>query len=203
MSATRTMRKLNQRIVKHLQLPSTDDRLIDAIGKALNEIRERTVLLRAIPFPPNLPSGLWVDQTHQDLIAYEATATLEHQLVIIGHEVWHMFSGHCGSATPQGPAAQRALDSHSADALREVMRVISDIDANGAPSVAHMDASLHVALRSSRDGAHQEVEAEAEFFGLQFATAVNSAVTEARTTADPTNLVGRIQASMAHRFRRP
>ncbi len=195
------MRKLNRRLLISLRVPETDDNLIATIGEALHHVRGRKVLLREVAFPPHWPSGLWVDQSDRDVIAYEANARPEHQLVIIGHEIWHMFEGHCDAHTDHGPAALRALGPQSAEMLHQLSAILPDIADELTPASQRMDAALHVAARSSGGEAHKEEQAE--LFGIQFATALQAALTEARTTADPTNLVGRIQASMAHRFQRP
>jgi hypothetical protein len=63
-----------------------------------------------------------------------------------------------------------------------------------------MDAALHFAARA--DARQVDEEIEAERFGFRFATDVRAAVDEARSSPDPHALAGRIQASMAHRFRR-
>ncbi|MEV5546495.1 hypothetical protein AB0L35_10215 [Streptomyces sp. NPDC052309] len=148
-----------------------------------------------------MASGLWVDRTSHDLIAYEENTDPEHQLVIIGHEAWHMFQGHCGSATAHGPAASRAAeDNDMTGALAELVAAVSRADDMSLPPTAPMDAALHFAARS--DARQIQEELDAERFGFRFATDVQAALTEARTSGDTHNLAGRIQASMAHRVRR-
>jgi hypothetical protein len=193
----RAMRQLGNQLVKNLRMPTDDDGLIGAIGDAVNAVRGRAVHLLPFTFPPTFASGLWIDRTDHDVIAYDANLRLEHQLVIIGHEIWHMFQGHCGSETAHGPAASRALDDESESSLRDVVEAISKVIGSDTPSAGRMDASLHVALRAN-SGEVPQAEQQAEQFGILFATDLQAAVAEARSIADPANLAGRIGASMAH-----
>ncbi|GGW59628.1 hypothetical protein GCM10010503_41030 [Streptomyces lucensis JCM 4490] len=148
-------------------------------------------------------SGLWVDRTRHDLIVYEANTGQEHQLVIIGHEAWHMFNGHCGSATHHGPAAQRTGAAAEQAVHRELIAVIAQCDTDTdteMPRTELMDADLHFAARAQARKVDEELEAE--HFGVRFATDVQAALHDVGSTTGQQNLAGRIQASMAHRFHR-
>lgn len=206
------MRRLGSRLLAALDVPDSDDTLLPAVGEAVTRVRGRPVRLHAVAFPPELASGLWIDRAGQDVIAYERNTDLDHQLVIIGHEVWHMFEGHCGSLTAHGPAASRALGEGMPDALRELVAGICDDGSAGTPGEERMDLGLHVALRADAqaddpagdpagDPAVVRQEEEAEFFGYRFATSVREALAEARSLADPERLEGRIQVSLVHRIR--
>ncbi|MEU6891173.1 hypothetical protein ABZ934_05130 [Streptomyces sp. NPDC046557] len=107
------MRRLSAQIVEKLSSPADGDPVIPSIGRVLGQIRGRPVRLREAAFPPVTASGLWVDRTGHDLIVYEENTDLEHQLVIIGHEAWHMFQGHCRRSLDHGHAASRAGESHT------------------------------------------------------------------------------------------
>jgi hypothetical protein len=169
------------------------------VGKAIEQVRGRPVKLRAVSFPPEMASGVWIDRTNHDLIGFEENTDPEHQLVIIGHEVWHMFSGHCGALTTHGPTALRAVEDRAAR-VRDLVAVIADGDSPELPPAQQMDVGLHVALRAN-DAVAVQHEEEAEFFGVRFATGVQAALSEAQSLANPEHLAGRIQVSMAHRFR--
>ncbi|MEV5316524.1 hypothetical protein AB0K92_02405 [Streptomyces sp. NPDC052687] len=115
----RAMRRLSARLVGGLRPLLADEDVIPATARALSDVRGRPVHLRQAVFPPFTASGVWVDRTDHDLIVYEENTDPEHQLVIIGHEAWHMFQGHghTGSGTgdgagngdgDHGPAAPRA-----------------------------------------------------------------------------------------------
>ncbi|EYT80049.1 hypothetical protein CF54_27695 [Streptomyces sp. Tu 6176] len=222
------MRRLSARLLSALELPDSEAGVVPAIGAALERVRGRPVRLHAVPFPPGIASGLWIDRASHDVIAYERHTDLEHQLVIIGHEIWHMFEEHDGAPTAHGPAASRAAEQQVPDAVRALVAAVCADDPSGEPPGTRTDLRLHVALRAERTrtpqnsqntrstrstrtagntenaentaaGRHEE---EAEYFGYRFATGVREALTQARTAADPAHLAGRIQVSMAHRIRR-
>ncbi|MEH0424707.1 toxin-antitoxin system, toxin component [Streptomyces sp. B21-083] len=194
------MRRLSSQLLVSLEPPDDDEGVLPAIGRALSDVRGRPVRLRSWAFPPTTVSGLWIDRDGHDVIAYEENTDPEHQLVIIGHETWHMFQGHCGSHTAPGPAASRALGKDAATALKDLAALVSDADDVALPKAERTDAVLHIAARTDTASMHDELEAE--HFGIRFATDVQAALAEARSSADSTALAGRIQAVMAHRFRR-
>ncbi|MFF0963846.1 hypothetical protein ACWDQO_04750 [Streptomyces sp. NPDC003703] len=224
-AGARAMRRLSARLLSALELPDSEAGVIPAIGAALERVRGRPVRLHAVPFPPGIASGLWIDRASHDVIAYERHTDLEHQLVIIGHEIWHMFEEHDGAPTAHGPAASRAAEQQVPDAVRALVAAVCADDPSGEPPGTRTDLRLHVALRAERTrspqnsrnsqstrstrtaentghtaaGRHEE---EAEYFGYRFATGVREALAQARTAADPAHLAGRIQVSMAHRIRR-
>lgn len=193
------MRQLSAQLVRNLQPPAGEQDVIPAIGQALTRLRGRPVRLRSAAFPPGIASGLWVDRTSHDLIAFEENTDPEHQLVIIGHEAWHMFQGHSSSETAHGPAASRATATEATDVLVQLVAVVSQADETELPPTARTDAALHFAARA--DARKAEEELEAELFGFRFATDVQAAVAQARMPTEPHNLAGRIQSSMAHRVR--
>ncbi|MFE2581399.1 hypothetical protein [Streptomyces sp. NPDC059378] len=202
MSAAREMRRLSNQLVQCLQLPACDADLITAIGEAVNRVRGRPVRLYAVPFPPDVANGVWIDREGHDVIAYEKHADLEHQVVIIGHEIWHMMQGHCGLLTDHGPMASRALTGDVARAQELVTAICMTDDArHTADQTMHVQTSIQFALRA--DGAAVHKEEDADRFGVRFATAVQAHMEEVRSMAGlEDNLAGRIHIFMAHRFRR-
>ncbi|MET7378473.1 toxin-antitoxin system, toxin component [Streptomyces sp. NPDC005526] len=189
------MRRLSDRLVASLQRSASDEASVfAALGHTLSQVRGRPVHLRGFAFPPHTASGLWVDRAEHDLIAYEEKTDPDHQLVIIGHEVWHMFQGHCVHRTEHGPAASRAR-REAAAAVEELVRLVAGDDDLAAVPPRH-DAALHFAARADAD--HPD-ERDADRFGFRFATDVRTFLEDARTSADPGALSCRIRASMAHR----
>lgn len=156
--------------------------------------------LRKAPFPPVTVSGLWVDRASHDLIVYEENTRPEHQLVIIGHEAWHMFQGHGTSLTERGSVALRTGENQGTGVRDEFLAVVSEADDAELPPSAYTDAVFHFAARSDDTMDHEELEAD--HFGFRFATDVRAALEEARAAAQPHDLAARVQASLAHRFRR-
>ncbi|WP_171144161.1 toxin-antitoxin system, toxin component family protein [Streptomyces sp. S3(2020)] len=103
----------------------------------------RPVELRFERFPDEIEvTGLWVEFQDFDLVIVEERAEAVQQLVILGHELWHLNAGHRHGV---GPAAARALA--------------------GGPD---WKDALAVA---ARDGSRQTDEAEADDFGHRLAAA--------------------------------
>ncbi|MFJ3880825.1 toxin-antitoxin system, toxin component [Streptomyces sp. NPDC090077] len=198
MSSARAMRRLSDRLIRNLSQPTGDEDVIALIGQALTQVRGRTVRLRKAAFPPATASGLWVDRPSHDLIVYEENTDPEHQIVIIGHEAWHMFHGHCSSG-PIGRAASRAAGNDVAVGLAELVAVVSAADDADAPFTDRTDAALHYAARSDTHEVDEELDAE--HFGLRFATDLLTALRQKRSSIDPHHVSGRIGTSMAHHFR--
>lgn len=195
-----TMRRLNARLIAALDAPDRDEDLVAAIGRASTTVRGRPVRMRAVAFPPDTASGVWIDCAGFDLLAYEKHTDPGHQLVIIGHELWHMFQGHRSSLTEHGAIATRARNPAAAGSLKRLVTLLSEgEEAATSPAVGHGDLGLHIALRAEAGEAHQE--GEAEIFGVRFATTVRTALAEARSSADLEDLAGRIRGSLAHRIR--
>lgn len=190
------MRKLSARLVNGLRPLTGGTELVPALGRALSLVRGRPVRLREAAFPPATASGVWVERTDHDLIVYEKNTGPEHQIVIIGHEAWHMFADH---GADHGAAAARAARTEAVEELAAFVAAVAGAARTGPSSAGHGDAGLHFAART--EGQELREELEAEHFGFRFATDVRAALDEARAAEDPRNLTGRIQASMAHRFR--
>ncbi|OIK28350.1 hypothetical protein VT52_006735 [Streptomyces malaysiense] len=190
------MRRLSARLIGSLPTPAGEADVIPLLGRALTTVRGRTVRLREAAFPPVTASGLWVDRTSHDLIVYEENTDPEHQLVIIGHEAWHMFHGHRGDAHEH---AARASGNEGAAGLAAFVAVVSAADEPDAPLTDRTDAALHYAARSDSREADEEIEAE--HFGLRLATGLQAALRLTGSPVDPHHVSGRIGASMAHRFR--
>lgn len=104
----------------------------------------RPVELRFERFPDEIEvTGLWVEFQDFDLVIVEERAEAVQQLVILGHELWHLHAGHRHGV---GTAAAHALV--------------------GRPGWD--DIALTVA---ARNGSRVTDEAEADTFGHRLATA--------------------------------
>ncbi|MFD9379785.1 toxin-antitoxin system, toxin component [Streptomyces sp. NPDC059999] len=108
MSVARSMRKLCKALTTSLDVESTAEprALFRALCDNMSALRGgRPILLRFERFPPELTtSGLWLNMEDYDIVVVEKHTTPDHQLVILGHELWHMRAGH-GSVHGLGPAA--------------------------------------------------------------------------------------------------
>ncbi|MFJ5265295.1 hypothetical protein ACIQAC_32995 [Streptomyces sp. NPDC088387] len=196
----RAMRRLSAQLVSNLPSSTHNEDVIPAIGEALSAVRGRPVRLREAVFPPATASGVWVDRTGHDLIVYEQNTDQEHQLVIIGHEAWHMFQDHGRGGLDLSPTASRGAADEAAGTLAAFVAALSQATRADLSPDQNMDVGLHFAARTDTCGIHEEVEAE--LFGFRFATDVQAARDQFRAADDPRNLTGRVEASMAHRFRR-
>jgi hypothetical protein len=123
-------------------VPGEPEELFRAICRYLTLSSGREVRLMLEAFPADTVSGLWLDMGDFDLVAVEAHTSPLHQMVIMGHELWHRKEGGCGH---QGSAA-------AASAAARMLGDRWSID----------DAVAHMAARS---GADLDEEKRAERFG--------------------------------------
>lgn len=106
----------------------------------------RPVELRFERFPDEIEvTGLWVEFQDFDLVIVEDRAEAVQQLVILGHELWHLHAGHSHHHVA-GSAAARALSREP----------------------GWKDVALSVA---ARNGSRETDEAEADDFGHRLAAA--------------------------------
>ncbi|WP_191971403.1 toxin-antitoxin system, toxin component family protein [Streptomyces luteolifulvus] len=105
----------------------------------------RPLELRFERFPDEIEvTGLWVEFQDFDLVIVEERAEAVQQLVILGHELWHMHAGHVHHHGA-GTAAAHAF----------------------AGQPGWKELALTVA---ARDGSRKQDEAEADDFGHRLAT---------------------------------
>ncbi|MDX3511198.1 toxin-antitoxin system, toxin component [Streptomyces caniscabiei] len=130
----------------------------------------RPVKLRFERFPDGIGvTGLWMEFPDFDLVIVEERAETVQQLVILGHELWHMHAGHCHhhlpGADPAALAAEavdRGTSGERASALPPLSPELSAALGQGGTPIA------------ARNGSHESDEQEAEDFGHRLATAFRS-----------------------------
>ncbi|MDG4861519.1 toxin-antitoxin system, toxin component [Streptomyces sp. T-3] len=174
------MRRLCSELVGGIDLPApaepTD--LYRALCDGMSARRGRPVRFRTAVFPPGTASGLWLDMAEQDLVVIEERTAPDHQLVILGHELWHMEAGSC---------------SHLAEGAGVAGRLLSD-DADLQAAVGKVAARTRFALAE---------ENAAESFGLLLASKCRSWLVPAdgagSAAAGRDVLAGRIGASLGAR----
>jgi hypothetical protein len=176
----RQMRRLCGELVAELSLgaPARPHDLYTALCDAMSRRRGRPVQFRTAVFPACTASGLWLDMADQDLVVIEERTAPDHQLVILGHELWHMKAGHCGPQVEGVAVASRLLgEAVDEAALRATV--------------------LTVAARSRFELAE---EREAESFGLLLASKCRTwlAGSSLREPARHDHLAGRIEASLGY-----
>lgn len=182
MGIGRDMRRLCTELVGELALPGPvpPHELYRALCDAMSRRRGRPVHFRTAVFPPGTASGLWLDMTDRDLVVVEERTAPDHQLVILGHELWHMQAGHCGHLA-DGPGVGVAT------------RLLSEDCDPGALAAA----VLRVAARTRFD---QSEEREAEAFGLLLASKCRTrlAGSSLRGPVQRDDVAGRIEASLGY-----
>ncbi|MEU5400008.1 hypothetical protein ABZ348_12045 [Streptomyces sp. NPDC005963] len=180
------MRQLRDELTRALEQarPVGPDEVFAALCARLSERRGRPVVLHLVDFPPQTASGLYLDMADRDVICVQATTSPLHQLIIFGHEVWHMVAGHSSAhhtalvdpahGTPNGATAAARLAT----------------DGTGLPAVEKLAA---------RTDFRQAQETEAETFGLELGTHLRRWLERPEGAAATSALARRIQASLGHR----
>ncbi|MEU3917602.1 toxin-antitoxin system, toxin component [Streptomyces sp. NPDC029004] len=154
-------------------VPEQPVELLKAISACAARSSGREVHLMLEEFPPGSVTGLWLDMGDYDLIVLEANTSPLHQVVILGHELWHLKEGHCGHGSAAGAMA--------------AARMLGD-----RWSLA--DAVAHVAARTEPD---LEEERRAERFGRMLADRVRPCLERRRSTTPFGGVAGRIWASLS------
>lgn len=173
----RDMRRLCGELVTSLTLPvpASPTGLHTALCEAMSRRRGRPLHFRTAVFPPGTASGLWLDMTDRDLVVVEERTAPDHQLVILGHELWHMRAGHRG---------------HHVDGARVAARLLDD------------DIDLRATVRTVAARSHfeQADEQEAESFGLLLASKCRTLLAGSghRAPVQRDHLAGRIEASLGY-----
>ncbi|QHC27755.1 hypothetical protein [Streptomyces sp. HF10] len=163
-AAARAMRRLSARLLESLPTPDGDADLIPLLGQALTTVRGRKVRLPAAAFPPVTASGLWVDRTSHDQILYEENTDPEHQLVVIGHEAWHMFHGdRTDTALHHAARSDSREVAEEFEAERFGLRLATDLQATlrlrDAPVDPYADGSVPARPSTARPPAAVGVHA--------------------------------------------
>lgn len=175
MGIARDMKRHRDELHKGLKRPLPDDPvdLFKAICGHLSESAGREVRLMLEHFPAGTVSGLWLDLGDHEVVAVEANTSPLHQMVILGHELWHRKEGPCGH---HGSAAGAAAAA----------RMLGD-------RWSISDAAAYVAARTDPD---LDEERRAETFGRMLAVKFRPHLvgTHGRTPTD--GVAGRIWASL-------
>ncbi|WUE63435.1 toxin-antitoxin system, toxin component [Streptomyces europaeiscabiei] len=178
----------------------------------------RPVKLRFERFPDGIGvTGLWMEFPDFDLVIVEERAETVQQLVILGHELWHMHAGHCHRHLPGPDAATLARSDEAGEpgepnGSGEPGRSYDSGDRR-ASAPSPLSPELSAALGqggtpiAARNGSHESDEQEAEDFGHRLATVFRSWVDTGQggsaDPADPADPVGQaIQASLGYRRHR-
>ncbi|MFJ4682207.1 toxin-antitoxin system, toxin component [Streptomyces sp. NPDC091377] len=169
------MRRLCGELVAELTLPApaSPPELYAALCGAMGRRRGRPVQFRTAAFPQNTASGLWIDLADLDLVVVEERTAPDHQLVILGHELWHMAAGHSG---------------HHVEGATVAARLLRD------------DADLRATVRTvaARTRFDLTDEQDAETFGLLLASKCRGWLAGSAQRGQRDHLAGRIEASLGY-----
>ncbi|MEV7617327.1 toxin-antitoxin system, toxin component [Streptomyces sp. NPDC089799] len=176
MGVSRAMKRHLEELFREVPLPTGRDphQLFRAICAYLSESSGREVRLMLEPFPPGTVSGLWLDLGDHEVVAVEKNTLPMHQMVILGHELWHRKERHSGVPGSEAGAAAAA-------------RTLGD-------RWSLSDAANHVAARTEYSMAE---ERRAERFGRLLAAKFHPLLLGKDDCTTPSeDLVGRIWASL-------
>ncbi|MEV7617329.1 toxin-antitoxin system, toxin component [Streptomyces sp. NPDC089799] len=149
--------------------------LFRAICAYLTESSGREIRLMLAPFPPGTVSGLWLDFDEHEVVVVEENTLPMHQMVILGHELWH--SAERRSGRPGG-AAERVTATAAG--------VLGDTWSVGDP-VTHLAGRTDYSVAEER---------RAEKFGRLLAAKFRPLLLGERSSTPQDDLVGRIWASL-------
>ncbi|MEV5989572.1 toxin-antitoxin system, toxin component [Streptomyces sp. NPDC052051] len=167
---------LGAAVADKVDVPTAPHTLFTTLCDVMSERRGgRPVALLTRAFPEAMAdtTGLWLDLRDQDVIVVEENLPPDHQLVVLGHELWHMHAGHRGHDLGDAAVVARAA--------------LSD-------RIQWAELARHIAARSRSS---QEDELAAEGFGLL----LGSHMTRWLATPDTRQLDGvarRIGASLGY-----
>ncbi|WP_448320937.1 toxin-antitoxin system, toxin component [Streptomyces sp. CO7] len=170
------MAELARAVLARADVPTAPQALFQALCDAMSERRSRPVSLIIRPFPAEIAdtTGLYFDLADQDVVVVEERLDPDHQLVVLGHELWHMEAGHCGHQVGEAAVAARTV-------------------LTSEPAL--LDAVLRVAARSHSNAAD---ERDAEGFGLLLSTRMRSWLDEGTGTTPLDDVAQRIDTSLGY-----
>ncbi|WP_445398642.1 toxin-antitoxin system, toxin component [Streptomyces sp. LE64] len=188
MNINRRMRRLALNLsdsvtARGLELPAGAPVLCAALCEVMAQRRGRPIVLRFETFPDQAGvTGLMLNFDDYDMILVEQRHDPVQQVVIVGHELWHLTEGH-GRPAAHDPAAARALaGEHPSD---------------------EADCRWTDMLRSfaARSHCHDHHEREAESFGLLLGSRLRALIEDPhrRRPVRQDGISIRIQASLGVR----
>ncbi|MFF2026766.1 toxin-antitoxin system, toxin component [Streptomyces sp. NPDC058171] len=165
--------------------PTSADALCRALCEEMARRRGRPIVLRFERFPDEAGvTGLMLSFDTYDMILVEQRHDPVQQVVVVGHELWHLTQGH-GRPAEGDPAVP-------AGALTD--------DAGARPGPAGRWADV---LRSfaARSHCHDDHERDAESFGLLLGSRLRTLIEDPhhRRAAHRDGISNRIQASLGVR----
>ncbi|KWT61884.1 hypothetical protein ADL21_11430 [Streptomyces albus subsp. albus] len=100
-----------------LPVPAAPEQVIAALCTRMGRRLGRPVHHRLAAFPPGTVSGLWVRTETAHYIVCEQRTSAWHQLLITGHEFWHMEAGHGATQLADDDARRLLFPTLGGEAL--------------------------------------------------------------------------------------
>ncbi|MDT0433889.1 MULTISPECIES: hypothetical protein [Streptomyces] len=173
----RLIGELAAAVAEAVDVPAEPRTVFAALCAAMSARRGgRPVVLLLREFPAeleNTTTGLWLDLKDQDVVVIEERLAPDHQLVVLGHELWHLHAGHRGHDLGGAAVAARA-------AMRE--RVDWDL-ARGVAARAH---------------SQEAGEVTAERFGLTMGARLSGWLADPARPRPADDVARRLSASLGY-----
>lgn len=169
---SRAMKRHRDELFARVPRPAGQDPhdLFRAICAYLTESSGREIRFMMETFPARTFSGLWLDMGDYEVVVVEKNTLPMHQLVILGHELWHRQERRTGRA----------------DGAADAFDGLGNRWTGGDP-VTHAAARTDYGLAEER---------RAERFGRLLAAKFRPVLLGERGTEPPDDLTGRIWASL-------
>ncbi|MGW4031459.1 hypothetical protein ACWEFL_19460 [Streptomyces sp. NPDC004838] len=190
MSTRSAMRELRDDLVRAVEeaRPTGPREVFAALCGRLCERRGRPVVLHLVEFPAETASGLYLDMADRDLICVQANTHPFHQLVIFGHEVWHMVAGHSQPHPGVPPATGRTPTARPVPDARTQSATVRDL-------------TTTVQNLAARTDFRQTQETEAETFGLELGSHLRTWLDGTALAEPGEGIARRIHTSLGNRRR--
>ncbi|MFF3013635.1 hypothetical protein [Streptomyces sp. NPDC057939] len=177
---------LTKETAKILEFPAEPEELMQTLCNAMSEQMpermKKPIRLRIRAFPDSTrASGLTLEGDKFILVIVEQRTHPEHQLTILGHELWHIKNGDCGHHGLPVAAAARRFGADDDIPWGELIRIAARSD--------------------SQPDHHARAEIQAEEFGLLVGSRFRSWLPgqRARDTITQRTRAGRIASSLTAR----
>ncbi|MDA5279963.1 hypothetical protein [Streptomyces sp. Isolate_45] len=139
-----------------LEFPAEPEALMQTLCSVMSEQMpekmRKPIRLRIRAFPDSTgASGLTLEGDKFILVIVEQRTHPEHQLTILGHELWHVKNGDCGHHGIPVAAAARRFGTDDDIPWEELVRIAARSDSRADPNVkAEMKAEEFGLLVGSR-----------------------------------------------------
>ncbi|MDG4790151.1 hypothetical protein O7626_30240 [Micromonospora sp. WMMD1102] len=169
-----------------LPIPTEPHHVIASLCDRMAQRLDRPVRHRLVPFPPGV-SGIWAAKNDAYYILCEKNTSPWHQMLITGHEMWHIETGDVLTAIPADIVMDAFFPSLRPDAVVRIAAARTDCTGSGPAG-----------LSGKEDAARIQAEQEAELFGSMLAAKVSRWLPRQEWTVPPyaRGVVARLESSL-------